>query len=571
MRTIYCVRSLPPMPSSAPATVPRSVLVLRIHPADDLIVALRPLKAGSTQRLDEVAWQLGEDIGAKQKFAARDLAAGERVTMYGVTVGRTTQAIPAGRLVHTHNLKHDTDGFGGKQRSVSWSAPDVSRWKACTFDGYRRPHGRAGTANCWVVIPLVFCENRNLAFMREALQAELGYKRTGPYQEYARQLAGLQRRGASREELEAHAATFDESALPGPLFRHVDGVKFLEHGLGCGGTRQDAEALCALLAGYIAHPNVAGATVLSLGCQHAQVSLLEQALARQCPEYAKPLHIFEQQKSASERDMMARAIKATFLGVADANELRREPCAISDLIVGVECGGSDGFSGISANPAIGHAADLLVGLGGTAALSEFPELCGIEQDLCDRCVTAELADRFVQLMRSYERAAVACGSGFDANPSPGNIRDGLITDAIKSAGAAKKGGTSPVTDVLDYPEPITKPGLALVCTPGNDVESTTALAGAGCTVMLFSTGLGTPTGNPICPTLKISTNTELARRMGDVIDYDAGPIITGEKTVAQAGEEILELTLATASGTHVPKAVALGQDDFLPWKRGVSL
>lgn len=545
--------------------------ILRIHPADDLIVALRALKAGETPHLEDRTWTLAENIGAKQKFAARDLAAGERVTMYGVTVGRATQPIPAGRLVHTHNLKHDTDGFGGKQQAFSWQPPDVSAWKARTFAGYKRPHGRAGTANYWVVIPLVFCENRNLGFMREALHAELGYCKVGPYQDYARRLATLQRRGASRTDLESLAADFDDIALPQPLFPHVDGVKFLEHGLGCGGTRHDAETLCGLLAGYIAHPNVAGATVLSLGCQHAQVSLLEQALSDQCPDFAKPLHIFEQQKSASERDMMAQAIKATFLGVADANELRREPCPISDLIVGVECGGSDGFSGISANPAIGHAADLLVALGGTAALSEFPELCGIEQELSNRCVTAELADRFVTLMRAYQRAAEACGSGFDANPSPGNIRDGLITDAIKSAGAAKKGGTSPVTDVLDYPEPITRPGLALVCTPGNDVESTTALAGAGCTVMLFSTGLGTPTGNPICPTLKISTNTELTRRMSDVIDYDAGPIITGEKSVEQSGEELLELTLATASGAYIPKAVSLGQDDFLPWKRGVSL
>jgi altronate hydrolase len=545
--------------------------ILRIHPADDLFVALQPLKAGSTQQLDGESWNLAGDIGAKQKFAARNFAAGERVTMYGVTVGRTTQAIPVGALVHTHNLKHDADSFGGKQLDFTWSAPDVSRWKSRTFAGFKRPTGRAGSANYWVVIPLVFCENRNLNFMREALQTELGYKKTGPYQQFARKLAVMHQQGISRQELEALAGDFEEASLPKPLFPHVDGVKFLEHGLGCGGTRQDAEALCALLAGYIAHPNVAGATVLSLGCQHAQVSLLKKALADHHPHFAKPLHIFEQQKSASERDMMSRAIKTTFLGMAEANELRREPCPISDVIVGVECGGSDGFSGISANPAIGHAADLLVALGGTAALSEFPELCGIEQELCNRCVTATLADRFVHLMRSYQKAAEACGSGFDANPSPGNIRDGLITDAIKSAGAAKKGGTSPVTDVLDYPEPITKPGLALVCTPGNDVESTTALAGAGCTVMLFSTGLGTPTGNPICPTLKISTNTELALRMGDVIDYDAGPIITGKKTVEQAGEELLELTISTASGEYTPKAVALGQDDFLPWKRGVSL
>ncbi|MDZ4286669.1 MAG: UxaA family hydrolase, partial [Prosthecobacter sp.] len=249
-----------------------------------------------------------------------------------------------------------------------------------------------------------------------------------------------------------------------------------------------------------------------------------------------------------------------------------EPSPISDLIVGVECGGSDGFSGISANPAIGHAADLLAALGGAPVLSEFPELCGVEQSLCDRCETPELADKFVSLMRAYEGAAKACGSGFDANPSPGNIRDGLITDAIKSAGAAKKGGTSPIVDVLDYSEPIRRHGgLTLYCTPGNDVESTTALAGGGCTLMLFSTGLGTPTGNPVCPTLKISTNTTLARKMPDIIDFDTGPVITGEHTVEQMGESLLEMCLATASGEYVPKAVALGQDDFLPWKRGVSL
>ncbi len=270
--------------------------------------------------------------------------------------------------------------------------------------------------------------------------------------------------------------------------------------------------------------------------------------------------------------MLQRAICDTFLGVAAANEQTREPCPLSDLVMGVECGGSDGFSGISANPAIGHAADLLAALGGSPVLSEFPELCGVEQSLSDRCVTSELADKFVSLMRAYEGAAQACGSGFDANPSPGNIRDGLITDAIKSAGAAKKGGNSPIVDVVDYGEPIRqRGGLTLCCTPGNDVESTTALAGGGCNVMLFSTGLGTPTGNPVCPTLKISTSTGLATRMRDIIDYDCGPIITGDKTVAQCGEELFEQVIAAASGEYVPKAVALGQDDFLPWKRGVSL
>lgn len=545
-------------------------MLLRVHPADDLIVALCDLQAGEVVRLNDQEWTLRSTVAAKHKFAARDFARGDLATMYGVTVGRATQFIAAGELVHTHNLVHEAAAFSGKQSEIQWTPPNVSRWQGRCFQGYSRKDSVSGTANYWLVVPLVFCENRNLAYMRQALVSTLGYGRTTGYERYAQSLADHYHQNGSLDG--APADLNPESGLINPLFPNVTGIKFLEHGLGCGGTRQDALALCNLLAGYIAHPNVAGATVLSLGCQHAQVSLLEESLSRLYPAFDKPLHIFEQQKADTEQAMMAQAIRTTFAGVALANEQSRVPCPVSDLRLGVECGGSDGFSGISANPVIGHTADLLAALGGAPVLSEFPELCGVEQSLCDRCTSPELADRFVSLMRAYETAARACGSGFDANPSPGNIRDGLITDAIKSAGAAKKGGTSPVVDVLDYGEPIRKHGgLTLYCTPGNDVESTTALAGAGCNLMLFSTGLGTPTGNPVCPTLKVATNSSLMRRMRDILDFDTGPVITGEKTVQEMGESLLELCLATASGDYVAKAVQLGQDDFLPWKRGVSL
>jgi altronate hydrolase len=239
--------------------------------------------------------------------------------------------------------------------------------------------------------------------------------------------------------------------------------------------------------------------------------------------------------------------------------------------VGLECGGSDGFSGISANPAIGHTSDLIAALGGSTILSEFPELCGVEQELINRSKNDKVANRFTQLMRAYSRAAESVGSGFDMNPSPGNIKDGLITDAMKSAGAAKKGGTSPITDVLDYGEYVKEPGLNLLCTPGNDVESTTAMAGAGANVVLFTTGLGTPTGNPVTPVIKVSTNTRLAQKMPDIIDINCGPIISGDKNIEQMGEEILDYVIEVASGRIKPKAVQLQQDDFIPWKRGVSL
>jgi altronate hydrolase len=254
-----------------------------------------------------------------------------------------------------------------------------------------------------------------------------------------------------------------------------------------------------------------------------------------------------------------------------ANEQRRQPAPLSKLCIGLECGGSDGFSGISANPAIGFTSDLLVALGGSVILSEYPELCGVEQELSDRCVDNEKATRFMDLMRTYNDRAKAVGSGFDMNPSPGNIKDGLITDAIKSAGAAKKGGTSPVTDVLDYPEKVTHPGLTLLCTPGNDVESTTAEVASGANIVLFTTGLGTPTGNPVAPVVKISSNTRLYNKMNDIIDINTGTIIEGEETIEQAGSRILEYVIGVASGEIQVSAVRHQQDDFIPWKRGVSL
>ncbi len=311
--------------------------------------------------------------------------------------------------------------------------------------------------------------------------------------------------------------------------------------------------------------------MLSLGCQNAQVAILREELAHRDSNFAKPLFIFEQQQSPSESAMISQAIRETFIGMVDANKAERQPASISHLCVGLKCGGSDGFSGISANPAIGHAADLIAALGGRGILSEFPELCGVEQELINRCVKKEVSDRFVALMRDYAARAKAVRSGFEMNPSPGNIRDGLVTDAMKSAGAAKKGGTSPVTSVLDYPEYATEPGLNLLCTPGNDVECVTAQVAAGANLVLFTTGLGTPTGNPIAPVIKISSNSSLAERMPDLIDIDTGAIIAGEATIEETGEAILNFALKVGSGEIRTKAELLAQNDFIPWKRGVSL
>lgn len=542
--------------------------VLKVHPHDNVIVALQDLANGESVSYNGKTYQIADDIPAKHKFFENDMNAGDEVIMYGVLVGKVQNFIPSGGLMTTKNIKHAADPYEYKGSNYQWQPPDVSKFRNKTFNGYHRNDGKVGTANYWLFIPTVFCENRNLDVIRETLHNELGYAVTDKYKQYTHHLVEAYKKGKAIEEID-FSPSFEKNR--NRLFKSVDGIKFLNHQGGCGGIRQDAAILSKLLAAYADHPNVGGVTVLSLGCQNLQVNDFLNDLKERTQNFDKPLYIFEQQQSQSEEQLITEAIKKTFEGLIKINTLERKPAKLDKLCVGVKCGGSDGFSGISANPAVGYCSDLLVALGAKVLLAEFPELCGVEQQMVDRSVDEPTARKFMQLMKSYEEIVAKVGSGFHMNPSPGNIKDGLITDAIKSAGAAKKGGTSPVVDVLDYTEPATKPGLNLVCTPGNDVEATTGKAASGATLILFTTGLGTPTGNPICPTIKVATNSRLAKRMGDIIDIDTGAIIEGEKTIEQMGEEILEYCIKAASGDVIPKAVQLNQDDFIPWKRGVSL
>jgi len=544
--------------------------ILKIHPNDNVLVALQNLAKGETIIHDGHEYTLQDDIQAKHKFFMQDMNAGDHIIMYGVLVGKAQHFILKGGLMDTENTKHASDPYEFRPYHYEWHAPDVSKFDGRTFNGYLRNDGRVGTANYWLFIPTVFCENRNLDVIREALHNELGYAVTDKYKSYAHQLVEAYKNGETLEEADPSSIGMASPAA-NRVFKNVDGIKFLNHQGGCGGTRQDAAVLSKLLAAYADHPNVAGVTVLSLGCQNLQVKDFVDDLKQRSPNFDKPLFIFEQQQSQSEEQLVKEAIRKTFIGLTEINKIERQPAPISKLVLGVKCGGSDGFSGISANPAVGYTSDLLVALGGTVLLAEFPELCGAEQQLIDRTKDETAARKFIQLMTAYNQAAENVGSGFFMNPSPGNIKDGLITDAIKSTGAAKKGGTSPVEDVLDYTEPATKPGLNLVCTPGNDVEATTGKAASGATLILFTTGLGTPTGNPVCPTIKVSTNNALTKRMSDIIDINCGPVIEGEKTIEQMGEDILEYCIKAASGEVIPKAVLLNQDDFIPWKRGVSL
>lgn len=555
-------------PSNVKAICIMKHRVLKVHPKDNVIVALVDLKAGETIHFEGSDHLLRDDVFAKHKFFTSDMQAGDEVIMYGVLVGTARSAVPAGGLMTTENVKHAAMPYSYRGVRYDWQAPDVSKFRGRTFNGYHRGDGRVGTANYWLFIPTVFCENRNLDVIREAMHNELGYSVTDKYKRYMHDLLQAWRKGEELSGVDLSPSGTPPRDRP---FRNVDGIKFLNHQGGCGGTRQDAATLGRLLAAYADHPNVGGVTVLSLGCQHLQVNDMRNELEARRPGFDKPLIVLEQQASQSEEQLIAEAIRRTFEGLAEIDRTGRRPAPLDKLCVGVKCGGSDGFSGISANPAVGYCSDLLVGLGARVLLAEFPELCGVEQELVDRATSQGTAEKFIRLMKEYSDEAERAGSGFHMNPSPGNIRDGLITDAIKSAGAAKKGGTSPVVDVLDYTEEATRPGLSLVCTPGNDVEATTGKAASGATLILFTTGLGTPTGNPVCPTIKVSTNSQLASRMADIIDIDCGPVINGELTIEEMGERILEYCIRAASGEVIPRAVLLNQDDFIPWKRGVSL
>lgn len=531
--------------------------IVQIDPKDNVLVALADLSVGEVT-FQGNSYQIKEPIPQKHKFFTEDIPEGGIITMYGVPVGKALKNLLVGERMSTENTTHFANPMNLDQRDpYSWESVDVSKWKERTFQGYHREDGQVGTANYWLFIPLVFCENRNLRIIEDTLKAVLGYIKPNNYLQYAEHLLGEA----------GHAVPHEYHRV----YENIDGIKFLYHDGGCGGTKADSESLLRILVSYLNHPNVAGATVLSLGCQHAQFQWFQELNKELYPNSERPILFFEQQQIRSEERLIQSSIKETIEQLEKVNKkCKREPATLDKLTIGLECGGSDGFSGISANPTLGALSDKIVALGGATILSEFPELNGVEQNILNRCTTDQVAKRFFDIQKSYERKAHLAGSGFDMNPSPGNVKDGLITDAIKSAGAAKKGGSAPVSEVLDYGEHVTTPGLNLLFTPGNDVESTTGLAAAGANIILFTTGLGTPTGNPVTPVIKVASNTKLAETMPDIIDFNTGKIISGELTIDECAEELLEKVIAIASGEE-SKAMKLEQNDFIFWKRGVSL
>lgn len=534
--------------------------LIKVDPTDNVAVALVNLVAGETIAFEGEEVVVLSDTKMKHKIAMKDFESGDKIIMYGVIVGKASQKIAKGDVITTANVKHESAKVTGKTDTIGWEVPNVDQWKDKTFMGYHRTDGQVGTENVWLFFPLVFCENRNIEILKGIFEKELKKPKENDYQLLLRSLVNSE---TGADDAVSKSAEVD-------LFENID-VKFIQHQGGCGGIRQDSHSLAKLLAGYVNNPNVAGATVLSLGCQNLQISIFQDAMKAINPNSDKPVLIYDQQSIGTIEEMLSTVVKDSFAAIKEANKIVRKPAPLSKLTIGLECGGSDGFSGISANPTLGVLSDKLVALGGTTILSEFPELCGVEQELVNRCVDDKDGKRFLELMQWYEKSVVDAGSGFDMNPSPGNIKDGLITDAMKSAGASKKGGTSPIVGVYDYGEYINEPGFTLLCTPGNDVECTTAMVGSGANMVLFTTGLGTPTGNPIAPVVKVSSNTQLANKMSDIIDFNTGEIITGDKSIEEMADEMLEFVIQVASGNIKTKAAILNQNDFIPWKRGVSL
>lgn len=532
--------------------------LLKINASDNVAVALIDLKVNEVLLIDSEQITVLKDTQRKHKIALENFEKGDRIIMYGVLVGTAKETIKKGEPLTVNNITHQTDEVVKKTEPIDWTPPNVEKWQNRTFDGYHREDGQVGTENVWLFFPLVFCENRNIELLKDIFESELSPQQVSPHQMLLRGLVNGQEAPPTKEEDKPN------------VFNNI-AVRFITHSGGCGGIRQDSEGLAKLLAGYVNNPNVAGATVLSLGCQNLQIKVFQDALNTMAPHLKKPVLIYEQQQMGTVDDMLSVIIKDSFREIKKANEINRKPAPLSKLTIGLECGGSDGFSGISANPTLGIVSDILVALNGKAILAEFPELCGVEQELVNRCKNNDDAVKFLNLMKAFEKSLINVGSGFDMNPSPGNIKDGLLTDAMKSAGACKKGGNSPIEGVLDYGEYISKPGLHLLCTPGNDVESTTGLVGSGANIVLFTTGLGTPTGNPIAPVIKVASNSELKQKMPDIIDFETGAVIRGEKTIEDMGAELLEYIIEVASGNVKAKAHLLGQNDFIPWRKGVSV
>jgi len=493
---------------------------LHLNPADNVVVARVPLAPGTELRVNGATFRALDAVPAGHKMAIAAIAPGEVVRRYGEIIGRATQPIRAGNHVHTHNLAFEElklryEFPGGE---IPYPAPPATM---PTFQGYVREDGRVGTRNYIAVVAASNCA---------AHTAEL------------------------------IARSFEGQTLP----PHIDGVAAFPHGEGCGhAVGPDTALLQRTLAGVLAHPNVAAAVVLGLGCEVNQIS---HYLGANAPRSSRLVGM-TLQESGGTRGAVEHARREIARLMEEAAAERRSEVPASKIVLGLNCGGSDSFSGITSNPALGVCSDLLAEIGATAVLAETTEIFGAEHLLVRRARNRLVAEKLLGFVRGYKEYLSRFNESFDDNPSPGNKEGGLTNILEKSLGAVAKGGTSPLMDVVDYAEPIVSPGFVFMNTPGYDPVSLTGLAAGGCNLFAFTTGRGSAIGFPTVPVIKIASNSNTYRRMRDNMDVNGGAVADGARTIREVGREIFELLLRVASGERTC-AERLGHHEFAPWRIG---
>ncbi|MGO4691300.1 UxaA family hydrolase [Glaciibacter sp. 2TAF33] len=510
-----------------PLAVPLSAVALHLSESDEVAVALHPLAAGTRVALgDGAEILLTADVPRSHKFAVASVAVGGQVHKYGQSIGRATVAIAAGDHVHTQNLgMDDTEReheFGTRHTELAAPAGEMP-----TFLGYPRADGRFGTRNYVGILTSVNCSATAANLIADAF------------------------RGFALDE-----------------FENVDGVMALTHNSGCGlvPTSEGGQVLLRTLRGYANHPNFGGMLVVGLGCEMVPVESLVEGYGLPADTIVSTMNI---QGEGGVRATVKEGIARIRAMLPELNQRRRVPAPVSELVLGLNCGGSDGFSGITANPALGVASDRLVSYGGTSILAETPEVFGAEHLLTSRAVAPAVGQRLLDRIDWWQDYARRGGGSLDNNPSPGNKAGGLTTILEKSLGAVAKAGQADLSAVYEYAEPVTERGLVFMDTPGYDPVSVTGIIAGGATVVCFTTGRGSVFGAKPTPSIKIATNTEMFEKMADDMDLNAGRIVDGTATIAEVGGEIFELIVRVASGEQtVSEELGVGQEEFIPWQFG---
>ena len=497
---------------------------IRLNPADNIVIALRDLGAGGV--VPDVAAPLAGPVSRGHKIAARAVAQGENVIRYGQIIGVATRPIAAGEHIHTHNL-----GMGAHEQDYAHATevrPLPAPAQRRTFLGYHRADGGVGTRNYLGILTSVNCSGSVARFIAEGIEK---------------------------------AGWLDD-------FPNVDGVVPIVHGTGCGMSGKDEgyDTLFRTLAGYARNPNFAGILLVGLGCEVMQVpDLIGKARMRADGNF----RYMTIQQTGGTRKTIQRGMEVLREMAEVANQATRQPAGLEHLMIGLQCGGSDGYSGITANPALGHASDLLVAHGGTTILSETSEIYGAEHLLTRRAVTPEVGAKIVERIHWWEDYTARNGGEMDNNPSPGNKKGGLTTILEKSLGAVAKGGTAPLTQVYKFAEPITERGFVFMDSPGYDPTSVTGQIASGANLIAFTTGRGSVSGYKPTPCIKLATNTEMYDRMSEDMDINCGDIITEGITLEQKGREIFELFLRVASGEQTKsEELGFGGAEFVPWAMG---